>query len=467
MLLCGIIEELTRSNVTDANISFFFCQASDAQINNATAVLRGLIFLLVDQSPSLLSHVQTQYDKAGKALFEGPNAWSALSAIFRDILRDPSLKPTYLIIDALDECTVGRHFLLDMIAQESSSHSRVKWIVSSRNWPDIEERLGTASCIARVSLELNDSCVLEAVNSFIRHKVALLANAKGYPERSREIIYQHLVSNSQGTFLWVALVCHNLDRTRPRHAINKLEAFPPGLGSLYDRMINQLYQSEDAILCKQILAVMSTVYRPVTLDELNTLIEEPCGDDLAEIIADCGSFLTLQKGVGASEHTTVTFVHQSAKDFLLKGPQEVQDEVIPGGVRAENYRILTQSFKVMFKTLRRDIFGIKLPGFPIDLVKPPSPNPLAGAHYACVYWVDHLADTDHGEFPEDVPRTDVERCLDVFLRQKYLYWLEALSLLRQISSGVLAVQRLEMIIKVCHRYKHLCGNNIPICPCLT
>lgn len=432
MLLCGIIEELTR-NATDANISFFFCQASDAQINNATAVLRGLIYLLVDQSPSLLSHVQAEYDKAGKALFEGSNAWSALSTIFKDILRDPSLKPTYLIIDALDECTIGRRFLLDMIVQESSSHSQVKWIVSSRNWPDIEERLGIASCIARISLELNDSCVLDAVNKFIKYKVELLANAKRYPEKTREIIYQHLISNSQGTFLWVALVCQNLDRTRPRHATKKLEAFPPGLSSLYDRMINQLYQSEDVMLCKQILAVMSTVYRPVTLDELNTLIEEPCGDDLSEIIADCGSFLTLQKKVGSSDHNTVTFVHQSAKDFLLNGPPEALNEILPRGIGAENHRIFARSLELMFKTLRRNIFGLKSPGLLIDLVEVPSPNPLSAAQYACVYWVDHLADSQDSDHPAGGLMTDVEKLVDMFLQQKYLYWLEALQPENQLN----------------------------------
>ncbi|CAG8311481.1 unnamed protein product [Penicillium salamii] len=107
MLLCGIIDELTRSYGDIANISFFFCQATDVRINNATAVLRGLIYALVKKQPSLLSHVKSQYDHAGKALFEDINAWNALSRIFTDILKDATLPSTYLIIDALDECTTG------------------------------------------------------------------------------------------------------------------------------------------------------------------------------------------------------------------------------------------------------------------------------------------------------------------------------------------------------------------------
>ncbi len=44
MLLCGIIDDLIQSNTHTANISFFFCQATYNRINNAAAVLRGLIF---------------------------------------------------------------------------------------------------------------------------------------------------------------------------------------------------------------------------------------------------------------------------------------------------------------------------------------------------------------------------------------------------------------------------------------
>jgi hypothetical protein len=75
MLLCGIIQELTRSVGSIANVSYFFCQATDGRINTATAVLRGLIYTLVGKQPHLLQHVRSRYGKAGKSLFEGVNAF--------------------------------------------------------------------------------------------------------------------------------------------------------------------------------------------------------------------------------------------------------------------------------------------------------------------------------------------------------------------------------------------------------
>ena len=178
MLLCGIIDEL-KSTVKTGLLSFFFCEATDARINNATAVLRGLIYPLVDQQPSLIRYIREKYDHARKALFEDVNAWVSLSEIFANILQDPNLKSAYLIIDALDECkTEDLPQLLDFIVQKSSASPHVKWIVSSRNWQNIEEQLETAG--QKVRLELNAESISTAVSTYISHKVLWLAQLKNY-----------------------------------------------------------------------------------------------------------------------------------------------------------------------------------------------------------------------------------------------------------------------------------------------
>ena len=48
-------------------------------------------------------------------LFEDTNTWVALSEIFTNILQDPSLNSTYLIVDALDEWVADLPKLLDFI----------------------------------------------------------------------------------------------------------------------------------------------------------------------------------------------------------------------------------------------------------------------------------------------------------------------------------------------------------------
>jgi hypothetical protein len=95
-----------------------------------------------------------------------------------------------------------------------------------------------------------------------------------------------------------------------------LTAFPPRLDPLYRRMTDQICNSKNAKLYKSILAVVSVVYRPITLDELASFVDMPSRSSgnykvLAEIIGLCGSFLTLRE-------RTISFVHQSAKDFLIE-----------------------------------------------------------------------------------------------------------------------------------------------------
>jgi NACHT domain/Heterokaryon incompatibility protein (HET) len=443
MLLCGIINELMKSTQNTTNVSFFFCQATDARINNATAVLRGLLYLLVQQQQFLISHIRESYDFSGKQLFKGANAWVALSKIFTNILEDPRLRTTYLIIDALDECTADLALLLKLIVQRSSAHSRVKWIVSSRNWPSIEKDLETATLKVRLCLELNEESVSEGVTKYIKAKVDWLAKHNHYNDNTRHAVQRHLSSNANGTFLWVALVCQELANISGWKAQKRLMTFPPGLDGLYRRMIDQIWSSEDAELCNHILAIASSVYRPVTLDELVSFVDMPDGvsgdyEALSEIIQLCGSFLTLR---GCS----ISFVHQSAKDFLLS---EASHEIFPSGMADIHHVIFSRSLHIMSKTLRRDIYSLGALGYPIEQVKQPDPDPLAASRYSCIYWVNHLCDWCSN--PDADLKVDLQDggTVDRFMRKTYLYWLEALSLCRSLSQGVLSITKLEIFIQV-------------------
>jgi hypothetical protein len=141
MLMMGLIKEQLESKHKLGILSYFFCQATDPSLNNAVSVLRGLIYLLVDQQKDLIQHLRRKYDTSGRPLFEDSNAFFALSAILSDILDDSSLARVYMMIDGLDECTFELSHLLNLIVRYTSKSSKVKWIVSSRNRLEIEERL--------------------------------------------------------------------------------------------------------------------------------------------------------------------------------------------------------------------------------------------------------------------------------------------------------------------------------------
>lgn len=432
MLLCGIIDNFQELQPA-INISYFFCQATDLRINTAIAVLRSLIYLLIDQQRSLISHIRDKYDQAGNRLFEDVNAWVALSAILKDILQDPGLKSTYIIIDALDECITDLPKLLNIILELLPINPTVKWIVSSRNWSSIEKTFSKAAQKIWISLELNRQSVSAAVATYIKFKVQSLSEENNYNSSIRDTINHYLTANSNGTFLWVALVCHELAGISDWEVEGIMAEFPPGLNNLYKRMMDNII-SRYAPVCKSILAALLLMYRPISLDELACLVELPPSVSsnrkaLAEIIGFCGSFLTLQD-------QTVFFIHQSAKDFLSENESR---SLFPSGIEVGHQSIFSRSIKAMSQILQRDIYNLIHPGISIEEVKIPRPDPLSPIRYACTYWVDHLC---------EIQSSYSNSLIDTFLKEHYLYWLEALSLTGNISEGVLAILKLITLLKV-------------------
>jgi hypothetical protein len=442
MLLCGIINELQKTVASTTSVAYFFCQATDSRINSATAVLRGLLYLLVSQQPALTAHVRKRYDQAGRSIFEDANAWVALTETFADVLQDPNLDTTYILVDALDECTTDLPKLLHFLAQQSSASPRVKWIASSRNWPEIEAQLGRAEQKIRLSLELNAESVSAAVSVFIRHKVSQLAQEKKYDKKTQDAVFEYLTTNANDTFLWVALVCQELRKTARWNALEKLNSFPPGLDALYERMMYQVSVSDDAKRCKQVLASVALVYRPITLSELMSLTEllEDLTDeaDVRVIVGFCRSFLTLRG-------ETVYFVHQSAQDFLLA---RASDEVFPHGIEAAHFAIFSRSVATLSRTLSRDMYGLEAPGLSIDNVEPPIPDPLASSRYQCIYWIDHLCDSRSKFRVNSVKDAQVMAVVREFVERKYLYWLEGLSLCKRMAKGATSMTKLWLLVQV-------------------
>jgi hypothetical protein len=100
----------------------------------------------------------------------------------------------------------------------------------------------------------------------------------------------------------------------------------------------------------------------------------------------------------------------------------------------------------MSRTLRRDVYSLSAPGFSIDQLKQPNPDPLAAARYSCLYWVDHLLNCDTTEKTSSDLKDSGS--VNKFLYQSYLYWLEALSLIRGLSSGIVMIKNLENKLSV-------------------
>jgi hypothetical protein len=449
--ILGPIVEKLIPKFRSCIVSYFFCQRTDSRLNNAVSVLKGLIYLLVIQGKSLIRHIKKRCDgNDGRQVFDGPNAVYALRTILRDILNDSTLPRTYLLVDAVDECSIGLDQLLDIVTDDSSiTQSKVKWLVSSRNEAEIEERLRPDRARMKINLELNSAHVSRAVTAFINFKVQELASRKQYDTELKEEVKRELSEKSEATFLWVALACKRLTEVMTWETSSVLKDLPPGLEPLYGRMMDQILHQGDATVefCKEILRSAAVAYRPLRLQELIATANLP--DEILDsvqslnyLVQRCGSFLTIRDG-------TIYFIHQSAKDYLVTGNGR---KIFCTGIAEEHSKIVHRSLEILSKSLRKDMCDLKDPGAPINEARKRfSKSPLLRFEYAWSYWVYHLSDHVADSSSTKAKRSFLSDGGQVhkFLQMHLLHWFEALSLSGRLTDGVLMAQQLRSIVDVC------------------
>lgn len=449
MLLCGIVDEIKRSASHANAISFFFCQATIPTINNHLAVLRGLIWLLVEQQPSLISHIREKYDPIGNELFEGPNAWYSLSNIFRSILQDERLTTAYLIIDGLDECTIGLNELLELIKEVLPSRN-VKWILSSRNWANIRESLEDAGAEGvNLSLEVNATVVAAAVDAYISYKASKIPLLKQDAELTEEVC--NLVrEKANGTFLWVAIVFQELQHLNIHYddresVLERLNGLPKDLTELYDRMLHQIGRLEkrESELCESILGITVLAYQPLRLQELATLasfkgnLTRP--STLQSLIHNCGSFLTVKDEI-------VYFIHQSSKEYLTNN-NAAQSTLFPNGVKEIHHKMAMHSINAMEQKLCRNIYKLDNHAILLADIKTPEPDPLISLRYPCSHWLQHICDSIAiSENTKDQAILNDAKIL-TFLKEHILHWLEVMSLMRNPPGGIPYISRFRGLLE--------------------
>ncbi|KAF7546999.1 hypothetical protein G7Z17_g8015 [Cylindrodendrum hubeiense] len=198
-----LAEELSRifSTTTQKTLAYFFCDSSYTTRKTATAVVRGLLLQLLQQRPSLLSHVLPKFEERGAQVFE---SFDALWVMLMKVGADKATGHKYCVIDALDECELdSQTLLLDQIQEDFGPNAPINHdlslsiLITSRPYPEISESLGDFS-------NTNLSSFKESkrdINKFIDEKVAVLRAKKRYTSKVADQIIQILQQKSENTFL--------------------------------------------------------------------------------------------------------------------------------------------------------------------------------------------------------------------------------------------------------------------------
>ena len=325
MLSIFLAEELEENAIPQNKLFLqYFCDNKDEKRNTAVAVLRGLIFQLLQLRPKLFDHILPAFEKEKQSLFSLKMLWK----IFENMVCDPALETTYCVLDGVNECEaasleilLGKFAALFSAKTDESSACHLNLLLVSRRFPNlIPNLLSSFPCI---SLDLDVSPeVNKDINMFIEAKVEELSEYRQYPEAVREQMAKVFRDRAGGTFLWIGIVVKALRTYKTTEVEKVLDLFPPGLDEIYARMLLQIDSSRRRIAARILRWVVMAV-RPLTLLELSIAIE-PTTDTMIvanreermrDQVSYCGHFLVIKQD-------DVGLVHWSARDFLLR---EIRD----------------------------------------------------------------------------------------------------------------------------------------------
>jgi hypothetical protein len=198
------------------------------------------------------------------------------------------------------------------------------------------------------------------------------------------------------------------------------------------------HESEiDQQRCKNVLVALSLVYRPLSLSELAVLAGLEPKIKPERIVEKCRLFLT-------TGENTVNLIHQSAKDYL---EANFRSRLQPAEVAYRYVDISRRSIDAMSSMLVKNVYALPL-GFKPKDIRPPDPDSLAPIRYFCVFWADHLCSLD-GESPGCKTELIDDGPVFRFLKERFLCWLESLSILGRLSDGVQLIRKLLYVAQVC------------------
>ncbi|KAH9959684.1 hypothetical protein BC827DRAFT_1156241 [Russula dissimulans] len=198
VLTSAIIRDIKdHCDIGSAYMAYFFFDFRDKEKQNARALLTSILVQLSNQSHTFCDILLGLYS-AHRRGSQQPSDSSLLQGL-RDILEVPTQVPTYIIIDALDECpdTPGtqssREKVLDLAEVLVGLHlPNLRLYVTSRPEADIRavlERLSSRS--SRISLHDADGQKKDIVD-YIRSVVHSDRKMKKWREEDRKLVIQVL-----------------------------------------------------------------------------------------------------------------------------------------------------------------------------------------------------------------------------------------------------------------------------------
>jgi len=361
--------------------------------------------------------------------------------------------PTLVVVDALDESgdatgRIGLHTFLAKNLIRLPSNFRV--LITSRPEDGIESALMEARS---VSIKRMDDPELAAktdddISAFLRERL---------PSDEFRNHGGALAIKAEGLFQWAAVASQFIRDPPGRFGYSKKKVIShllkPSANRARQDPLDELYKEvlegyvtdrEARLLFRTVVGQLITAFEPLSIRSLTTLQQyasydgDGDGDDrdaTVTLLRRLGSLLT---NVNSSDESLpIIPLHTSFRDFLTN---KVKSGDFCVGLRDSHRQLARSCLGLLLNDLKFNICKVETSYLANNDVKdlrsrvdkhiPPA------LLYACRFWGDHLEHTDFG--------IDLFVQLRTFFEEKFLFWLEALSMMGNVGLASPALSALSV-----------------------
>ncbi|KAG8753203.1 hypothetical protein FRC11_007614, partial [Ceratobasidium sp. 423] len=431
----------------------FFCTRTSADCRDVTRIVPTMAYQLARYSSPFQSALC-------EVLGEDPDVCSKnISTQFERLMIEPLRRKKddipdnlVVVIDAPDECDdqSGVEAILDVLFRYSPQLP-LKFFVTSRPEPGIYTKMSlhTESRAAIYLHEIEKSLVSADIELYLKEELAFMS------PRPSDADIEQLVQRSGALFIYAStLVCYIRPSGRlinPHKRLRSVLSMTPEsvrgraqIDALYTAVLKSALSEGqlEADETEDIRVVLRTVLlaqEPISVDTIAKLADI---DDLGRVEY---ALLPLQSVLHLSETTgRVTTLHASFPDFMFNSGRS---ESYFCDVVAHSQSLTRRCFKIMEEQLRFNICDLEssfIPDEKVEDMQTRIKNKISRSlAYACRHWTSHL---------HLAPKSDdLPEMLEQFLSGRLLFWVEVLSLRRQLTTGIEGLVKIKQwLLKVGH-----------------
>ncbi|THU82213.1 mycorrhiza-induced WD40-repeat domain protein, partial [Dendrothele bispora CBS 962.96] len=436
----------------------FFCSRALDDTSNARLIIPSIAHSLASTSPSIKSQIVAVLKDEPKL---AERTYIDLRKQFQKLIHDPMrtsleqsiTKYKIIVIDALDECTeLEQVSALIRVILDFAHHIPLKFVIASRDEGPIRKAF-------RFSSDIRDDFVLHEVE-----KDVVKGDITIYLTRELEVIHNRerdddeasdswppqdqlstLVDHSGTLFIYAATAVRYISDGSNLYN-SQLETLSMAQGSVsetkFGRSLDGLYGGILEEACKSLekgqispmrdlVSIVVFLQNPLSLEAIISLSKV---NDSHKYLSRLASVIHIP--VNNDSDAVIIPFHASFPDFLIDDTRCSQQRCPSFGalIPSEGHEMLAlRCLQLMNTELKYNIcdapkeWTISRRGTTNKLYETEKISAALG--YSCVYWASHLSKVQE-------LGSDLVFVLDDFLKKHLLHWMEGLSLLNKLETGV-------------------------------